>query len=75
MNSPSMPARELTLSVRTLHRVFEAAVAGHVRGSRLEGARLELLIRAFKSRNGHTPAELARPGVETGSGQSPVRKG
>lgn len=70
-----MTARELTVSVRTFHRVFEATVAGYIRGSRLEGARLEFLVRAFKSRYGHTPAEFARPGVEAGSGQSRFREG
>lgn len=43
--SPSMLARELDVSVRTLHRAFEAAeetVAGYIRRSRLERARLEL---------------------------------
>ncbi|MGW7576508.1 helix-turn-helix domain-containing protein [Streptomyces sp. NPDC054765] len=44
--SPSMLARELSVSVRTLHRAFAAAedtVAGYIRRTRLEQARLELL--------------------------------
>lgn len=47
--SPSMPAHELSVSVRTLHRVFAAAedtVAGYIRRSRFERARLELLAPA-----------------------------
>ncbi|MFC3996120.1 helix-turn-helix domain-containing protein [Nocardiopsis sediminis] len=44
--SPSMLARELNVSVRTLHRAFAAvgdSVAGYIRRRRLEQARLELL--------------------------------
>ncbi|MGI5460811.1 helix-turn-helix domain-containing protein [Streptomyces sp. CA-249302] len=44
--SPSTLARELNVSVRTLHRAFaatEETVAGYIRRSRLERARLELL--------------------------------
>ncbi|GAA3773232.1 helix-turn-helix domain-containing protein [Streptomyces coacervatus] len=47
--SPSVLARELSVSVRTLHRAFAAAeetVSGHIRRSRLERARLELLAPA-----------------------------
>ncbi|MFF4507488.1 helix-turn-helix domain-containing protein [Streptomyces sp. NPDC001401] len=47
--SPSTLARELSVSVRTLHRAFAAAeetVAGYIRRSRLERARLELLAPA-----------------------------
>lgn len=44
--SPAMLARELSVSVRTLHRAFAAAEetpAGYIRRRRLERARLELL--------------------------------
>ena len=44
--SPTMLAHELNVSVRTLHRAFSAAeetVAGYIRRSRLERARLDLL--------------------------------
>lgn len=44
--SPAMLARELSVSVRTLHRAFaavEESVAGYIRRRRLEQARLELL--------------------------------
>jgi AraC family transcriptional regulator, positive regulator of tynA and feaB len=47
--SPSMLARELGVSVRTLQRAFaavEESVAGYIRHSRLEQARLELLAPA-----------------------------
>ncbi|WP_239013392.1 helix-turn-helix domain-containing protein [Streptantibioticus cattleyicolor] len=44
--SPAALARELNVSVRTLHRAFactEETVAGYIRGRRLERARLDLL--------------------------------
>ncbi|WP_207757098.1 helix-turn-helix domain-containing protein [Nonomuraea cypriaca] len=56
--SPSMLARELNVSVRTLHRAFAAAeesVAGYIRRSRLEQARLQLLA----SRGRPSISELA----------------
>jgi AraC-like DNA-binding protein len=56
--SPAMLARELAISVRTLHRAFAAggeSVAGYIRHSRLEHARREL----SKPRGGLNIAELA----------------
>lgn len=56
--SPSMLARELNVSVRTLHRAFttvEESVAGYIRLRRLEQARAELLTPAGRP----SVAELA----------------
>jgi AraC family transcriptional regulator, positive regulator of tynA and feaB len=53
-----MLARELNVSVRTLHRAFAASgesVAGYIRHSRLEQARREL----SKPRGGLSVSELA----------------
>ncbi|MFJ8311097.1 MULTISPECIES: hypothetical protein [unclassified Streptomyces] len=68
--SPTALARELTVSVRTLHRAFAAAegtVAGYIRRSRLEQARLELLPPAGRpSRN--WPPTGRSPTAATSSG-------
>jgi AraC family transcriptional regulator, positive regulator of tynA and feaB len=56
--SPAMLARELDISVRTLHRAFAAggeSVAAYIRHSRLEQARREL----SKPRGGLNVSELA----------------
>jgi AraC family transcriptional regulator, positive regulator of tynA and feaB len=56
--SPSMLARELNVSVRTLHRAFaagEESVTMYIRHSRLEQARRELTV----PRGGMSVSELA----------------
>ncbi|MFF3248853.1 hypothetical protein ACFYWY_35165 [Streptomyces sp. NPDC002870] len=61
--SPSMLARELNVSVRTLHRAFAAAeetIAGYIRRSRLEQARLDLVTPKPSPYARGTPGSLWR---------------
>ncbi|MGQ4437807.1 MULTISPECIES: hypothetical protein [unclassified Streptomyces] len=66
--SPRMPARELNISVRTLHRAAFAAtdesVTAHIRHQRLEQARLALTGPAGHPRS--TPAPRTLPCRERG---------
>jgi AraC-like DNA-binding protein len=72
--SPSLLARELSVSVRTLHRAFTAdgeSVGGYIRRRRLERARLALLARPAAGRmSRNSPPTGSSPTAAISSGPS-----